>query len=142
MPTMEDEDINIPFLVSIGLVDKEGYKMRNFKLRTISKAIRKNGWPQITGTYTMDEDGEATSVKKKVIGACALGQGALNLNVPAPVLHTYLNDLNLGDGRYYNCPADDNDLKHLLGSMVVHLNDDHKWSLDDIADWLDDLGAR
>ena len=42
------------------------------------------------------------------------------------------------DSNYVVCPADSCDTNHR--SALLHLNDDHKWSRERIADWLEDMG--
>ena len=44
------------------------------------------------------------------------------------------------EGSVRKCPGGDGCRKSLsLAAIMVHLNDDHKWSREQIASWLDDL---
>ena len=35
------------------------------------------------------------------------------------------------------CPAENCKKKLSLAALIVHLNDDHRWSREQIADWVD-----
>lgn len=37
------------------------------------------------------------------------------------------------------CPDSEHNLVGRVGNLIVHLNDDHKWRREQIADWLDSL---
>jgi hypothetical protein len=39
------------------------------------------------------------------------------------------------------CPAEKCKKKFSLAALIVHLNDDHRWSREQIADWVSDTGA-
>lgn len=74
----------------------------------IIDAIRKNGYEQISGSYfelkdgTLDKNGNNLPNKEDVIGACAIGQAALNLGVTPAFIrenwtyHWKVTDLNDG----------------------------------------------
>lgn len=107
---------------------------QDFSLDEIADAIRKNGWKKAIGSYYRTrQDGT-------IIAACALGQGALNLDVTPRSLQSYL------DSGFNNqpCPSKSHKKRERprlsIGVMVVHLNDDHRWSLNRIADWVDTIG--
>lgn len=85
--------------------------MAQVTLATVARAIRKNGWKQVTGEFIKKENG-------KVVGACALGQAALNLGVEGNDLLEALNDF------------DENE----LGAQIIEWNDTNKWTLAQIAD--------
>lgn len=83
--------------------------MAQVTLATVARAIRKNGWKQITGDYVKRVNG-------KIVGACALGQAGLNLGVAGDDLERALN--------VYND----------LGHAIIDWNDENKWTLDQIAE--------
>jgi hypothetical protein len=83
--------------------------MAQVTLATVARAIRKNGWAQVTGEFVKKQNG-------KVVGACALGQAGLNLGVDGNNLVGALNEF-------------DN-----LGEAIIEWNDQNKWTLAQIAD--------
>lgn len=102
----------------------------NPSIKDIAEAIRKNGFRKAIGIYIRSKrDGT-------IYAGCALGQASLNLSVSASSLHGYLDQK-----RHVRCPIcdDKRGLNGGLGTTIVHLNDDHKWSLSRIADWLETL---
>ena len=77
-------------------------------VREIADAIEKNGYPHIKNNYiTRDK------ITYEVLGACALGQAALNLGVDVDVVDSLP-----------------------FAVEVISLNDDKGWSLKDIAHYL------
>jgi hypothetical protein len=77
-------------------------------LAEVAAAIQKNGWAKATGTYVR-KDAEG-----KVIGGCAIGQGAVNLGVSHHSLETALNQIMVFDGT---------DAPMSLGSWIIEQND-------------------
>jgi hypothetical protein len=87
--------------------------MHRFKVRTIVKAIRKNGLPKVKGQYLTYDD-HRDSWAGTPSGGCAIGQGAYNLGVSAQTL-------------YGSLPG-------YLGARIVNLNDSTNMTLAEIAD--------
>ena|ERR1700741_4569613 len=83
--------------------------MAQVTLATVARAIRKNGWKQVTGEFVQKQNG-------KVVGACALGQAGLNLGVDGGNLVSALNEFSE------------------LGDQIIEWNDQNKWTLAQIAD--------
>lgn len=80
----------------------------------VADAIEENGIPQIVGHFTHSVDGE-------VIGACAIGQAAINLGVHPKSLQYELDKLfNKGDYR-------------ALGGQIISWNDSNRYSYKVIA---------
>lgn len=100
--------------------------MINPSIKDIADAIEENGWKQIYNGdyYEYDLFGE-------LIGACAIGQAAKNLNMGASSLHFNLNSLG-----YVSCPSKNCGYSNVTGTIIIHLNDDHHWKLSSIAKWL------
>lgn len=109
----------------------------SFNIKDIADAIRKDGYKQITGHYVI----YANVSNNEIIGACALGQAALNLQVEPASLQMYIDKLTKDS--IPTCPEghDGAIVYYSLGSMIVHLNDIHEWTLDKIADWVDSIDA-
>lgn len=103
------------------------------KIRAISKAIRKNGVPQVIGTYKRYKGND-------IVGACAIGQAAINMKKPP---ETVRQQLSFAYSSTVDCPVKNkfHFYTETLGQMVIHLNDNHSWKLDRIADYLDKLAA-
>lgn len=105
----------------------------------ISNAIRKNGVPQAFHNYF--DDG----------AACAIGQAAINLSdgptasfadeICAKLDRSFGRAICPGYGEHVTCYSTADDLPAMqdVGLMVIHLNDDHKWTFEQIADWLDGM---
>jgi hypothetical protein len=69
-------------------------------------------------------------------GMYRLPQQAANIR-PTKDLEWFFDCL---EGSVRRCPGGDNCKKTLsLAAILVHLNDDHKWSREQIATWLDGL---
>lgn len=66
----------------------------------------------------------------------ALNSEPNNLGILAFELKNMLPDLK---GKYYTCPQCDQELT--LFDMIMHLNDDHQKTREEIADWLETLDA-
>lgn len=103
-------------------------------LKPYIEALEKNGARQVRGAYIQKqiEGGE------EITYACAIGQMSLNLGLEPFSIHVELNR-NSGDYRY--CPVCEDRLGGTLGlgSLVVHFNDHHLWSYQQIADWMKTL---
>jgi hypothetical protein len=69
-------------------------------------------------------------------GMYRLPQQAANIR-PTKDLEWFFDCL---EGSVRKCPGGDGCKKSLsLAAILVHLNDDHKWSREEIASWLDNL---
>lgn len=99
--------------------------MKTFKVREITAAIRKNGYPKIQGSYFSREaaDIHTRLADRKVLGACAVGQASLNLNVSASNLDAGLRGITATDSM---CKS--------LASRIIRLNDYTDWDMAQIAD--------
>jgi len=108
-----------------------------FSLSTISNAIRKNGLPQIKGQMRL------YNLEQELIGACALGQASINLNVSSGQIADSLDHLGQDeDGHFmrYGCEEHEyKDTTFSLSGYVAHLNDKHDYTFEQIADYLDSL---
>lgn len=106
-----------------------------YTIEQIAESIRKNGLPQYFGDFYKKDNYTGS-----IIAACAIGQAAVNLHEAEFVLQDYLNTFISPDGdRFTKCPRVvvnecTNDLG--LATMVEHLNDEHNWTFEQIADWL------
>lgn len=94
---------------------------KKFTIQEVIDAIRKNGYPQTTGTMV-------SRGGKKILGACAIGQAGLNLKVDPYRLADGLNDspcvikgdkidthiMRLNDELYYTLTAIADDLESKL----------------------------
>lgn len=81
-------------------------------LAEVAAAIQKNGWAKVTGTYVKtDKDG-------RVVGGCAIGQGAVNLGVTYTSLKAALDQLMVFDGESL--------IPMKLGDWVTNRNDNNK----------------
>src|SRR5258706_5022984 len=85
---------------------------------------------------------EITGIKWEITGrpaaTCALGAIALAFNwlVPGGAIPTFHE---LGNTPAMECPLGcSEDIRPIEGT-IVHLNDDHRWSRECIADWLETL---
>lgn len=105
----------------------------------IAEAIRKDGVPQGFGKYKKFEEQDDTFVK--VVSACAIGMASINLDLETGTIEDDLdyNSVYQDDNRINNarCPEWDNTYSSLSGT-VIHLNDIHKWTFEQIADFLVD----
>lgn len=72
-------------------------------------------------------------------GTCALGAALDAISQPdsAPCYHwPIVDDFVVG------CPACLGITQTWLGFIIAHLNDDHRWTRERIADWIETLEAR
>lgn len=85
---------------------------------------------QAFGVAFVDADGEKCH-PEDAFAACALG---------AAEIATGLQDLSNVYPAFaiYDCPECGSDIRR--GSVIVHLNDDHRWSRERIAEWLKEQG--
>jgi hypothetical protein len=98
----------------------------------VSKAIRKNGLPQTFGQYVGYRVSEPGSME--AISACAIGQASINLNLIPEDITLVLDNMFGSEGMM--CPAKHCNFAYELGSLVIHLNDMHKWKFSSIANFL------
>lgn len=97
--------------------------LNTITLKDVANAIRKNGRPQYVGGDGYY--GPSGSV-------CAIGMAAINLNVGTNVIDNILGGIK------GTCPEHDQNWEYLhLDEVVIHLNDGHEWSFEQIADFLD-----
>lgn len=75
-------------------------------------------------------------------GACALGSAMDAVGVETDIQNS-LTDLLLGQllpatNTSAACPVKpcNDDFAREIGSVIVHLNDDHRWTREQIADWV------
>jgi hypothetical protein len=106
---------------------KEKHTLRT-SVGIVARAIRKNGYKQSFGSFVVQGSG------KKVIEACAIGQGALNLKCDPYALNKALNKYKNSQGLG-------------LGDSIIEWNDQNHWPLATIADrierdWSDVLDAE
>lgn len=85
--------------------------------------------------YLFSEHGDACA-----IGAAWLGSG----RPPVPVVDDW-NEVyewfdNLFGDKFHNCPGDKCSAGETLPELTWHLNDNHKWDRQRIADWLESKG--
>jgi hypothetical protein len=125
------------------------------KVRKLSDAIRLGAaiHPQYFNNlfgwqFTQSGNPDQMEVSRTcALGAAMVGIGKMPENFLASVKQPSLDLLNT---RWpclnYDepCPSCDGDSKwaanHNLQSIIVHLNDGHKWSREKIANWLEGLG--
>lgn len=121
----------VPIKVTVRVVWDSKLQERNAKLKTsvavVARAIRKNGYKQAQGTFVTKKNG-------KVVEACAVGQGALNLKCDPGALLSALNKVKNAQGIG-------------LGDEIIAWNDQSHWPLSKIADriekdWTDSLGQK
>jgi hypothetical protein len=86
-------------------------------LQDVISAIRKNGYTKAKGAY-INYKGETN----KILSACALGQGSLNLGIPAGRLDRALGKI-WGEKSGIN-----------LSSVIVYKNDESDMTIPEIAD--------
>jgi hypothetical protein len=90
--------------------------MKTVKIRDILDAIEKNGYPQIRNVYLQ------TNASGQVTGACAIGQGALNLETDH---YTLTNALNEAHQKRRDLAT--------LGRFIIWMNDKQKKSIPEIV---------
>jgi hypothetical protein len=78
--------------------------------------------------------------------SCAVGAGVEALGLPFNEMMTpreYLNAFHFADQAFpylntrVNCPVSPSEGRQSLLNMIWHLNDDHQWTREQIADWLE-----
>jgi len=90
----------------------------------ILDAMERNGYPQIDNFFVKYEDG-------KVLGACAIGQAGLNLNILPIEVYMFLN-------KAYN----DEEFNTDLGDLIAADNDNLVFPVDEVArNWRNKLIA-
>lgn len=79
--------------------------------------------------------------------SCALGaayEGMYRLPVDAAGTHP-TKDLewffDCLEGRMHRCPAENCPKRLVLAAIIVHLNDEHRWSREQIATWLESVNG-
>ena len=96
--------------------------MKEITLGQVLDAIEQNGLEQITGSYFRYSNGSTYFNNGAApIGACAIGQGAINLHVDADALVGALDKLikvNQNGG---------------LGNSIIRANDSKGWTFKEIA---------
>jgi len=109
-------------------------------VKEVAAAIRMNGLEQIQEDY-IRYDYE----KGEIVGACAIGQAAVNLGgifrEQPDYLERQLNQVVLENHplNYWECPRESCGGRQHLGQLITHLNDYHFWTFEEIADWLDSI---
>lgn len=101
----------------------ENETVREYTLGDVLAAIEQNGLPKADGAYWLKPNHthiSANASEFEVGSACAMGQGALNLNTDYNTLHLALKDFRNSKGRD-------------LGDSIIGRNDGHKWSLKSIG---------
>jgi len=107
-------------------------------IEAVAENIRKNGLKQITGEFFgYDSDGN-------IVAACAIGQAAENMGHTPYAIQAWLNDYVDPDNEVTRIDCQQNKSDNYecgvplygLASYVEHLNDDHDWSFEKIADEL------
>lgn len=91
------------------------------KVSNVIDAIEKNGYPQAKSIYIEWEQGAPNTDKMYVVGACAIGQAALNLGVPWTDLDYALDNIHLESGKG-------------LSAYIITLNDENGLSCKEIAE--------
>lgn len=91
-------------------------EVKDITLGDVFDAIEKNGYPQIRGNFIKYKGDDDTN---DVIGACAVGQGALNLGVAPTELGYHLANIKVGD--------------RPLSDAIFSRNDGSKWKCKTIA---------
>jgi len=101
----------------------------------VSAAIRKDGYEQGFGHYVYNFRDKIT--------ACAIGQASLNLDVDVDEIRDALYGTHIKAlcPNKADCSYSYRGLAEFLDGLVIHLNDHHKWTLEQIADWLDGVLA-
>src|SRR5215203_1490675 len=94
------------------------------KVSEIIDAIEKNGYPQIRREYVAEGYDEKTN-DRVVTGACAIGQGALNLKVPYYILKVVLDQVR----------ANRKDLAP-LGTAIIYQNDNQRKTIPEIVEYV------
>lgn len=107
----------------------------SYTLSEVSAAIRANGLKQVRGSFLkyIDDEGNLSYVP---VGACAVGQAAVNLDL-VPI------NLMLALGTVHVLPEYIE--QHIpkgykfdkLDDVLLALNDNYNYTFDEIADWLD-----
>lgn len=74
--------------------------------------------------------------------ACAIGAAYLGLGAPDGIVSSYSYDYvsRFGNGKSYRTPCLHDYAGNTLTGVIWHLNDDHKWPREKIAEWLEGLG--
>lgn len=111
------------------------------KLSTaIRKGVARDG-KQVFGDYFERNDDGA------IIGCCALGAARIGMNPKEPELVSIYRAFGRANDRvvHMGCPIRRCEDRGRLANepalrIVPHLNDDHKWKRERIADWLEGLG--
>lgn len=96
---------------------------RYFKIKTLMDEIRANGIAQ-TGSTLIQRDSQG-----KVISACAIGMGAVNLGLDENELNNLLDDIKIKDDRF----GESN-----LASLIIELNDGQGFTFAQIADYVEE----
>lgn len=124
------------------------------KLRTLSSAIRLGATihPQIYGNLfgweTVINTLEHTRTFR-ITGTCALGAAAVAIGKAPDSISAYQEadpywDLQerfpMPHGAIRDCPEKECTICSPVTLIVTHLNDEHQWSREKIADWLEGLG--
>jgi hypothetical protein len=108
----------------------------------LAEAMRKGAAlrPQCFGSYFMfeDRDGKMTPIESCALGAAYEGEtGEVNGNLTLEEMLRVFPDI-AGKG----CMCSSCGESHTVCTMVVHLNDTHKWTREQIASWLDGLQVQ
>lgn len=100
-------------------------------IQLIADAIRKNGLKQTQGRY------KKVNIYGIVEEACAIGQASENLDIRPVGIR---NALQVAYKSVVQCPTDPGIcLSAYIDVMVIHLNDEHHWTFEQIADFLDGI---
>lgn len=113
------------------------------------------------GFFQVERSGEidpATGEAPKVIASCSLGalaesaglvDGLLAADILKSLALVYIDPDKLFqkfpelNNTGYDCPRIVEDCKYSstsLGTIIFHLNDQHKWTREQVADWVESVG--
>lgn len=87
--------------------------------------------------FNLGCDGET---RLRIVATCALGSISAALGATAaeqPELYAEAYPWIVQDGDQRLCPAECGGVMGRTDGMIVHLNDDHHWTREQIADWLE-----
>jgi hypothetical protein len=89
--------------------------------------IETNLWGNSNPTYDL---------RKNLTGCCTIGAALLGVERPRAdpwEVFPILKEIT-------DCPKSCDVVMNAFGAIIVHLNDNHKWTREEIADWLEGIG--
>jgi len=118
-------------------------------IKWVADSIRKNGLEQTFGVYLKRGNSVTPETPYgEAVAACALGQAAINMGGEytdnPDYLHRKLNTLTPMSGDWFTCHLKYYDNATCgdtipLGNMITHMNDNHRQTFEQIADYLEGL---